>query len=103
MKFAFKCNTRNPSFGTSTILRYAIWFLVRARVADLPKHERDAIWLQTDAGGDWDCEEPEDRKAYPVVDDDIVEYIVRDYVYSQAGRWSNGRIRGYIDQSSMRD
>lgn len=72
-------------------------------IAELPFHEREAIWLQTDAGVDWDCEEPEDRDPNPVRDDDIVEYVAREYVYAEAGRWSNARIRAYIDRSIMRD
>jgi hypothetical protein len=77
--------------------------MVRVYVAELPKHEREAIWLQTDAGSDWHCEEPEDRAAHPVVDDDVVDYLVHEYVYPQAGRWSNVRIRDYIERSGMRD
>jgi hypothetical protein len=72
-------------------------------VAKLPKHEREAIWLQTDAGGDWDCEEPEDRESNPVLDDDIVDYLAREYIYVEAGRWSNARIRAFIERASMRD
>jgi hypothetical protein len=77
--------------------------IVRGHVAKLPKHERDAIWLQTNAGSDWDCEEPSDREADPVQDDDIVDWLTREYVYAEAGNWSNGRIRAYIERSSMRD
>ena len=33
--------------------------IVGGYTAKLPKHEREAIWLQTDAGSDWDCEEPD--------------------------------------------
>jgi hypothetical protein len=72
-------------------------------VIDLPTHEREAIWLQTEAGSDWNCEEPESRQTYPVVDDDIVKYITTEHVYVEAGRWSNARIRAYIERSSMRD
>lgn len=77
--------------------------IVGEYVAALPKHEREAIWLQTDAGGDWGGEEPERREAYPVFDEEIVEYLTREYVYAEAGRWSNTRIRAFIDRSSMRD
>ena len=72
-------------------------------VAKLTKHEREAIWLQTDAGGDWDCEEPEDRESSPVLDDDIVDYLAREYIYAEAGRWSNARILAFIERASMRD
>ncbi|HWX34930.1 MAG TPA: hypothetical protein VNZ53_46845 [Steroidobacteraceae bacterium] len=76
---------------------------VAAYVEELPEHEREAIWLQTDQGSDWDCEDPADREPYPVVNDDIVGYVVHEFVYSEAGRWSNPRIRAFIERSSMRD
>jgi hypothetical protein len=76
---------------------------VRRQVADLitalPKHEREAIWLQTDAGSSWECDEPENRAADPVDIDQIVEYVVPEYVYEEAGRWSNSRIRAFIEES----
>jgi hypothetical protein len=76
--------------------------VVRNYVAETAKHEREAIWLQTDAGFDWGCEEPEDRETYPPIEDDIVNYLVRD-VYSQAADWSNARIEAYLARSSERD
>ncbi len=72
-------------------------------VDELPKHEREALWLQTDAGHDWDCEEPQDRERYPVCNDDIVDYLAHEYVYREAGRWSNKHIRAFIERSEMRD
>jgi len=77
--------------------------MLRAYVAELPLYEQQAIWLQTDAGGDWCCEEPEDREAYPVRQDEIVDYLAGQYLYAEAGRWSNSRVRAFIDRSSMRD
>ena len=76
--------------------------IVGGYVSDLPPHEREAIWLQTEAGSDWDCEEPESREPYPVTDDDIIKFITTEHVYVEAGRWSNARIRAFIDRSSMR-
>ena len=77
--------------------------IVRGYVTELPKHEREAIWLQTDAGSDWDYEEPEDREPQPVCDDDIVDYLAQEYVYKEAGRWSNARIRAYFDRQAWGD
>jgi hypothetical protein len=72
---------------------------IMARHLDgLEKYERDAIWLQSRAGVDWSCKEPEDREADPVLKDDIVDYITNDHVYEEAGRWSNDRIRAYLDR-----
>jgi hypothetical protein len=77
--------------------------IVTGCVSELPKHEREAIWLQTDAGIDWDCEKPEDRETYPVVHQDVVEYLVCKYIYAAAADWSNARIETYKARSSMRD
>jgi hypothetical protein len=77
--------------------------LVDSYVDELPKHEREALWLQTDAGGDWEVEADDARDADPVIDDDIVDHVLRRYVYAEAGRWSNARIRAFIDRSSRRD
>jgi hypothetical protein len=82
---------------------YTVRSLAEGYVLELSKHEREAIWLQTDPGGDWDCEKPEQRDSYPVFDEDIIHYVTHEYVYAEAGRWSNTRIRAFIDRSTMRD
>ena len=64
---------------------------------------REALWLQSDPGLDWWCEEEEDRDASPVNDDDIIDYVAKEFVYSEAGRWTNSRIRAYIDRSARTD
>jgi hypothetical protein len=77
--------------------------IVRGFITELPIHEQEAIWLQTKAGINWGIEEPEDRDVYPICDDDIVEYLTREFVYAEAGRWSNSRIRAFIEQARVRD
>lgn len=77
--------------------------IVTGYVGELPKHEREALWLQTDTGTDWKCNDPADREPNPVAGDDIVDYLAREHVYAEAGRWSNARIRAYIERSSRRD
>jgi hypothetical protein len=77
--------------------------IVAGQIAALPKYEREAMWLQTEAGIDWDCTELDDREAHPVCEDDIVEWLTREYVHAEAANWSNARIRAYIERSSMRD
>ena len=77
--------------------------LVRRAVDSLPSHEREALWLQTDQGSEWDCEDSQEREPYPVCTDDIVDYLTREYVYERAGSWSNSRIRAYIERSGIRD
>ena len=70
--------------------------MIGGHVAELAKYEREAIWMQTDAGIDWVCEEPEDRAAYPIVDADIIDYLIHKYVYSEAADWSDARIDAYL-------
>ena len=77
--------------------------LIGSYIAQLAKYEREAIWMQTDAGVDWVGEEPKDRAAYPIVDADIINYLIHKYVYSEAADWSNARIEAYLERSSMSD
>jgi hypothetical protein len=77
--------------------------IVPVQLEKLAKNEREAMWLQTHNGIDWSCEEPEDRDPNPIWDDDIVEWVIDEYVLSEAANWSNERIRAYLERSSMRD
>jgi hypothetical protein len=77
--------------------------IVGAQLASLAKHEREAIWLQTQAGIDWSCEEEETRQAPPVVESNLVDWVTSQHVYAEAANWSNARIRTYLEQSSMED
>ena len=72
-------------------------------VSDLANHERAAIWLHTNAGIDWEGEETKEREPHPAMDDDIIDYVSREYVYLEARRWSNPRIRDFIERSGRRD
>lgn len=73
-------------------------------VSQLPDHEKQALWLQSPEGEDWDCQD-DDRKSDepPVSDDEIVRKLVRDYLLAEACRWSNPRIRAFLDRASMWD
>jgi hypothetical protein len=71
---------------------------VASEVALLPPHERDAVWLQTPAGESWDTEDEESREPYPVLADEVVGYLTNEYIYRQAGDWTNGRIRQYLER-----
>jgi hypothetical protein len=66
---------------------------VSAEVTELLPHEREAIWLQTPAGEDWDADNEESREEYPVTEDEIVEYVTTQYVHSSAGDWGNRRTK----------
>jgi hypothetical protein len=71
--------------------------IVAGDVEKLTLFERDAVWLQTPEGGDWDCEAEDQRESDPVYLDDIVSYVILDYVYAAAGNWKNPRIRQYTE------
>lgn len=77
--------------------------LVEGYLPKLSDHEREAIWLQTQSGFEWSLEEAVERDPNPVVDDEIIDHVLHEYVYAEAGRWSNLRIREFIDRSAMRD
>jgi hypothetical protein len=77
--------------------------IVEAQLRKLSKHEREAIWLQTDHGIDWSCKEMEEKEEPPIFDGDIVDWLTEEHVYAEAANWSNARIRAYIERSSMRD
>lgn len=75
--------------------------LVRSHIEVLPQHEQEAIWLQTEEGFGWPWNDEAQGDTPPIVTDDLVNYLATDYVYEEAGRWSNRRIRAYIERSSM--
>jgi hypothetical protein len=56
-------------------------------VEELPPFEREALWLLTDEGSDWECDDEEDRVSYPICIPDIVRYVVEAVVYEE-GRFS---------------
>ena len=70
---------------------------VDSYVDELSNHEREAVWLQTPEGEDWDSELNEEQKPCPVFKGDITNYIVDKYVLSKGNDWSNSRIRAYLD------
>jgi hypothetical protein len=73
--------------------------MVEAEVEKLSSHEREAIWLQTPEADRWEFDEESGRAPYPVCNDDIVEYLVKERIYHEAGRWNNQRIREYLDRA----
>jgi hypothetical protein len=70
---------------------------IQADIEELPKHEREAIWLQTPRGSDWEGQEDLLTESCPVNYDDILDYLLDEYVYDTAARWSNSRITKYLD------
>ncbi len=67
--------------------------LIAGRVSRPDPATAAAIWLQTEAASDWDAnEEPQ----VPVIDDDIVNYVLEEYVLRAAWDWHNRRIERYL-------
>lgn len=77
--------------------------LLLGAVEELPSHEREALWLKSDQGDEWESEDEDQREAYPVLNDDIVNYLWNEHVLPEAGRFSNKRTRGYLDRATAID
>jgi hypothetical protein len=77
--------------------------MVEAEVEKLSPHEREAIWLQTPEANDWEFDEESEHDHYPVCNDDIVGYVVKERIYHEAGRYNNQRIREYLDRAVLSD
>jgi len=77
-------------------------FLLGA-IERLKPFEREALWLQTEQGQDWGYEDESEQKAAPVSKKDIVQYLWSEYLLDAAGRWSNPRIRAYLDRAGAID
>jgi hypothetical protein len=73
--------------------------IVTAYIEELQSHEKLVLWFQTEQGWDWLYDHVEDSdEDLPVFDEDIVKYIVQEYVYYKANDWTNERIRAYLDR-----
>ena len=76
-----------------------VWGFVEGYIeVELKPHEREAIWLQTLEGIDWQYEDDESRVTNPVVDSEIVEYLLKSWIYRAAENWTNSRIRTFLDR-----
>jgi hypothetical protein len=86
--------------------------------SELPQHERDAIWIQTDTGSDESEDIPHfasgDLKelsselwagtaGVSIFSYDKAEIAahLKQYVYEEAGRWNNKRILDYLDRQVL--
>jgi hypothetical protein len=72
-------------------------------VEEMPNHEQEALWLVTDQGEEWECEDEDQREAYPVLHEDIVKYLFNEHLIPKAWRWSNERISVYMKSASAID
>jgi hypothetical protein len=65
-------------------------------VEKLPPFEREALWLLTDEGSDWECDDESDRDPYPICVSDIVRYIIENAVYEEARCSTNPNVLKYL-------
>lgn len=71
--------------------------LIECRVSGLRPYELDALWLLTPQGDDWDCEPCDTRDGYPVVQQDVEDYLAVELL-TAANNWSNARISRYLER-----
>ncbi|MEW6027653.1 MAG: hypothetical protein AB1599_10235 [Planctomycetota bacterium] len=77
-----------------------IYSLILNELEKISKLKQVAIWLQTNGGQDWKWElENEETVAEfpPHNTQEITEYILDEYVLSEADRTTNERIEAYMD------
>lgn len=61
---------------------------------------KQAIWLQTDEGMEWEDEVADDdevQKIAPFSGEDITQHILHSYILLRAGEWNNKRIEQFLD------
>jgi hypothetical protein len=71
--------------------------LVEYDVFILKHFEKLAIWIQTESYLD-DWENQDDEQLPHVFDGDIVNYLLREYIYSEAMDWKNAKITKYLER-----
>jgi hypothetical protein len=77
--------------------------LVDYDVSQLKHFERLALWIQTESYDDWESEKQDNEQFPAVFDGDIVDYLLAEFIYSEAMDWTNAKIRKYIDQKNQYD
>jgi hypothetical protein len=100
--------TQTEQFITWDLYDETVKGFVYGFIEKLKNDEQVAILLQTDAGFDWQGQQMEnagnedvsmltdDKEEHvPLCIDDIVDYVTGEYVYMQAGTWSNSSIRNF--------
>jgi hypothetical protein len=71
--------------------------IISQEVIKLDSAIKQAIWLQTDGGMDWEFDD-ERSEEVPYIEDDITDYITHNYLLSKAADWSNSRINKYLNR-----
>jgi hypothetical protein len=73
--------------------------LIDYDVSELKPFEQLALWFQTEACWEWECEKQDEKELPPVFDSEIVDYLLAEYIYSEAMEWRNAKIKKYLDRS----
>lgn len=71
--------------------------IIAGYLSGLDDAVKQAIWLQTNNGMDW--EPSEEEKDTPSSEEDIADYILTDYLLSSAANRTNDRIEKYNEES----
>lgn len=77
--------------------RITVLDIIAYYIEKLPLHSKQAIWLQTDSGIEWECAEAPRSASCPADVKDISQYIFANYVIEAAGEYSNDRIEKFLD------
>lgn len=77
-----------------------VYRVVYREVESLPPPSICALWLETDAGERWRCDQEDDTTSPPYVLDDVVLHV-QQRVYDQAADRSNRRLRAYWRRHSV--
>lgn len=70
--------------------------VVQHEVEELQVFEREALWLLTHEGSDWECEEEGERVTHPVCVSDIVRHVVENGIYEDARFSTNPNVLSYL-------
>ena len=72
--------------------------LIECDVFQLKNFEKLALWVQTDSYFDWDSEKQDDEQLPQIFEGDIVDFLLKEYVYSEAMDWKNSKITKYLER-----
>ncbi len=70
--------------------------IIEYEVAKVDPLLKEAIWLQTNEGSDWAFSENNEGKP-PVLESDIINYILKDFILAEAADYANKRIIKYLE------
>lgn len=79
--------------------------LIRVELKLIDPETEQTVWLQTDQGADWDMDiemkiqnEEEVPEKIEASEDNIIEFILNEYILKTAADYKNKRIEKFLDQ-----